>query len=60
MQLPTNILDLSIPLDNDIVTDHDIMRPHIEYASNKDNAEMMASMFPGLTTDQLPDGEGWS
>ena len=60
VQLPSNIMDLSIPLDNDIVTDHDIMRPKIEYASNKDNAEMMASMFPGLTPDQLPDGEGWS
>jgi kynurenine formamidase len=60
MQLPSSIIDLSISLDNETITDHDIMRPHIEYADNRSNAGMMCSMFPGLTPSDLPDGEGWA
>lgn len=60
MQLPSKIIDLSMPLDNDTVVDHDIMRPNIEYVPNKDNAEAMCKMFPGLKPADLPDSEGWA
>jgi len=60
VQLPSNIIDLSIPLDNDTVTDYDFMRPKIEYVGNKENAETMCAVFPMLRPEQLPDGEAWS
>lgn len=60
MHLPSKIVDISVPLHNDIVTDYEMMRPRIEYASNKDNAQMMCSLFPGLKPEDLPDGEAWS
>ena len=60
MHLPSKIVDISMPLDNETVTDHEIMRPQIEYKTNADNAEMVCQFFPGLTVDQLPDSKGWS
>ena len=60
MRVPSKIIDISIPLDNETVTDPAVMRPRIEYVSNKENAELMCSMFPGLKPSDLPDGEAWS
>lgn len=60
MKAPSKIIDISMPLDNDTVVDHDIMRPIIEYVPHKANAEPMCAMFPGMTPDKLPDGEGWA
>jgi len=60
MHLPKTIIDISIPLDNETVVDPPIMRPQIKYVFNKENAEVMCSMFPGLKTSDLPGGEGWA
>jgi kynurenine formamidase len=60
MQLPSNIIDLSIPLSNEVVTDYDFLRPEIEYVANEDTADTICSLFPGLTPDDLPDRQGWS
>lgn len=60
MQVPSKVIDISIPLDNETVADPDVMRPKIEYVSNKENAELMCSMFPGLKPSDLPNGEAWS
>ncbi len=60
MKLPSRILDLSLPLDNETVLDPPFMRPKIEYVSNKQNAPLLAGLFPGLREDQLPNGEGWA
>ncbi len=60
MQLPSKIIDISMLLDNETVSDPPVMRPNIEYKTGEDNAEMVCKFFPGLTTDQLPDGQGWS
>jgi kynurenine formamidase len=60
MHLPKTIIDISITLDNETVVDPPIMRPQIKYVSNKENAEVMCSMFPGLRTSDLPGGEGWA
>ena len=60
MQLPSKIIDISMTLDNETVSDPEIMRPHIEYRSGADNAEMVCEFFPGLKPEDLPDGKGWS
>jgi kynurenine formamidase len=36
------------------------MLARIDYHSHADTAAEMAAFFPGLTVDQLPDGEGWA
>jgi kynurenine formamidase len=53
-------VDLSVPLEDGIVSDPDIMLPKIEYFNHDDTAEQICSMFPGLSKDQLPNGEGWA
>ena len=54
------IVDLSVALEADIVSDPDIMLPKIDYIDHKASAEQMASFFPGLKSDQLPGSEGWA
>lgn len=58
--MPRKFVDLSVPLEADIPSDPEIMLPQIEYFDHKDTAAQMAGFFPGLTTDQLPDGNGWA
>ena len=60
MQIPKQVIDLSMPLDNDTIVDPEIMRPKIQYIDQKSNAEAMASFFPGMRPVDLPDGEGWA
>ncbi len=60
MKLPTRMLDLSSPLDNETVFDPPFMRPKIEYRTNAENAPMLLDNFPGLRREDLPDGEGWA
>ncbi|WP_417240979.1 cyclase family protein [Celeribacter halophilus] len=58
--MPRKFIDLSVPLETDIPSDPDVMLPEIEYFDHKDTAAQMTGFFPGLTTDQLPDGDGWA
>ena len=58
--MPRRFVDLSVPLEMGIASDPEIMLPRIDYFSHKDTAEQMASFFPGMTTDQLPQGDGWA
>ena len=60
MKLPSRMLDLSSPLDNETVLDPPFMRPKIEYRTNAENAPMLLDNFPGLRREDLPDGEGWA
>jgi kynurenine formamidase len=60
VKLPSRIVDISSPLDNDTVLDHPFMRPRIEYRTNAQNAPMLLDAFPGLRAEDLPDGEGWA
>ncbi|MBV8443823.1 MAG: cyclase family protein [Hyphomicrobiales bacterium] len=53
------LLDLSVALANNPYTDPPGLGPEIEYADHKAGAADMTRMFPGLKTDDLPDGEGW-
>jgi hypothetical protein len=45
MKLPSRMLDLSVPLDNETVLDPPVMRPKIEYKTNKENAWMLLRAF---------------
>src|SRR3546814_20421649 len=36
------------------------MRPQVTYMTHENTWEQIAMFFPGLTRDDLPDGEGWA
>lgn len=54
------IIDISMPISNSVVTDPPPLRPKIRYSGHKDGVSQMLPFFPGLTEDQLPDGEAWA
>ena len=54
------LIDISIPLDNDTISDPEPFRPKITYMGHKETAEQVCSFFPGLKPEDLPDGEGWA
>eukprot|EP00456_Euglypha_rotunda_P000402 TRINITY_DN10071_c0_g1_i7.p3 TRINITY_DN10071_c0_g1~~TRINITY_DN10071_c0_g1_i7.p3 ORF type:complete len:151 (-),score=40.09 TRINITY_DN10071_c0_g1_i7:10-462(-) len=56
----TQFIDLSIPITNDVVSDPPVMRPQITYMTHENTWQQIAMFFPGLTQDDLPDGEGWA
>src|ERR1700744_3331457 len=60
MKLPSRIVDLSSPLDNETVYDYPFMRPKIDYRSNTDTAAQLCEIFPGLRPEDLPEGEAWA
>ena len=58
--MPRRLIDLSIPICNDVVTDPETMRPKVTYSVHADTVPQMAASFPGLTAADMPDGEGWA
>lgn len=47
MKIPSRVLDLSSPLDNDTVYDPPFMRPKIEYRTNAETAPLLCGCLPG-------------
>ncbi len=54
------IIDLSIYLENDVISDPPAMRPEITYFNHRATPTQVTSFFPGLKPGDLPDGEGWA
>ena len=54
------IIDLSIFLENDVVSDPEAFRPKIDYIDHKMSVPDLAGFFPGLRPEDLPDGEAWA
>ena len=53
-------IDLSIFLENDVVSDPEAYRPRIEYIDHERSVPEIAAFFPGLRKEDLPDGEAWA
>src|SRR5258708_17960381 len=54
------LIDLSIYLENDVVSDPEIYRPKITYIDHRMSVPQLASFFPGMKPEDLPDGEAWA
>ena len=58
--MPRKIIDLSIYLENDVVSDPEVFSPKITYLGHHDSFAQMQPFFPGLKKEDLPDGEAWA
>jgi kynurenine formamidase len=53
-------VDLSIYLENDVITDPPFMRPKIEYQTHRETVKEAQSFFPGVEAEEYPGGEGFA
>ena len=53
-------IDLSIYLENDVISDPPVFAPKIEYFDHESTVEQITPFFPGLQKHDLPDGEAWA
>src|SRR5262252_1185656 len=53
------IVDISLPLENDVAADPPDYGPKIEYLDHQATAGDILRFFPGMKKEDLPDGEGW-
>jgi kynurenine formamidase len=58
--MPRRLIDLSITLDPDVITDPPFMRPRIAYQGHADTVAEVQSFFPGVTAEQIPGGLGFA
>nr|HPL80853.1 cyclase family protein [Burkholderiaceae bacterium] len=58
--MPRTFVDLSIYLENDVLSDPPPFAPQIEYFTHEHTVEQIQPFFPGLQKNDLPDGEGWA
>jgi kynurenine formamidase len=53
-------VDISMHLENDVVSDPPGYEPKIEYLTHENTATDVVKSFPGLTEEDLPEGQGWA
>ncbi|MDE2620292.1 MAG: cyclase family protein, partial [Sphingomonadales bacterium] len=54
------IVDLSIYLENDVVSDPPGYQPRIDYIDHRASVPELLGFFPGLAPAGLPDEEAWA
>ncbi len=54
------IIDISIYLENDVVSDPVGFGPEITYSNHNETFPGLQQFFPGLKKEDLPDGEAWA
>ena len=57
--MPRRFVDLSIYLENDVISDPPFMRPEITYQTHQETVEEANIFFPGVDADHFPGGEGF-
>src|SRR6202049_942714 len=58
--MPRRLIDISVPLENDVAADPPPLRPKIRYRTHAETAPEICLFFSGLKPSDLPDGEGWA
>jgi kynurenine formamidase len=58
--MPRRLIDISNALENDVPADPPLQKPTILYRTHKETAPLVASLFPGLKPEDLPEGQGWA
>ena len=53
-------IDISIALENGVVSDPPAYLPKIEYIDHQTSVPELTKFFPGLRPEDLPDGEAWA
>lgn len=56
----SEIIDLSITIEEGLPSDPPPMIPKIDYMGHQAGAEQMKEFFPGLKKEHLPGGQGWA
>ena len=54
------LIDLSITLENEVLSDPAPLTPRIHYIDHKMSVSQLCAFFPGLKPEDLPDGEAWA
>ncbi len=56
----SKLIDISVPLENDLASDPPGFTPQITYIDHDQSVSQLQKFFPGLQKDDLPDGQGWA
>jgi kynurenine formamidase len=54
------LIDISVPLQNDVPADPPGIHPLIQYNDHQQSLPRMLGFFEGLKAEDLPDGQGWA